>query len=321
MEEATSTKPPSKRKKAQEKIVLTPESTKPMKHRLRQTSFKELYDIVQCKQNQFAPKYLKHCKQYGIVYPKVNERERDHLNTCHSCQKIWPMYLFEQHYINKRPVDEVAESWLNLTESERVELLPKLVKADQKWLRDVMKTRSSSSFQIYVREKIDEDAAKYSRNGISERSTMFSKMWKSEPDEVKFRYKQLALKAKVDRTNELASLPTFKKKQVARARAESKRAFRECHPTRPMHAYLLFQQDEWKMEKLKANPMPYVEFIKQSAERWKLVSEERRQTYESRVEKQREVYFQKRNEMIKVFRDFKKKKPQIKETETDDEKE
>lgn len=283
-------------------------NTKPMRRRLKTTSHKELYDIVQLKQNQFAPKYLQHCKKFGIMYPAVNERERDHLCKCHNCQKTWPLYLFDQHYTMGKPIDEVTQAWQNLPERDREDMLPRLEKADRSWLKDMLKRRTPSSFQIFTRETIAADPKTFEGKGGSELSSHLSKIWREQSEETKYKYKQLALAEKVERANKISALPDFKKKQIALARAETKRVSRECHPSKPLHAYLMYQQDEWKREKRKPEPMPYAEFLKTIPEKWSKISEERRKAYDDRVAKNREIYFKTRNDISKNLKLAKQQK-------------
>lgn len=280
-----------------------PIDCKPMHRKLREVSYNDIYDMVQVKQDCYSKKYFNHCQRFGILYPSVGERERDHLNQCHSCQKTWPLYLFEQHYVNKRPIDDVTREWCDLPETIRVEMLTRLGKADRLWLRNMLKLRTPLGYQMFCKDVLTSNETIKSIKDIMTRARALGQLWRAQPIDVRQKYELQSHQAKIDRANELAALPDFKKRQIAAARSEHRRMTRGVHPTKPANAYMLFQSSEWAKEKEKPNHITYKDFVHVVAKMWRTsVTDEQKKYFIELAEKERNKYFVSRNECVKQMK-------------------
>lgn len=255
-------------------------ATAALKHRLRAKSTAEIYDAAEAKRTAFSRKYINHCRKFDIPYPVVGIRETEHLNACHLCQKTWPLFLYEQHYVCKHSMEDVTRAWCELPEFERIRLHQMLTQADRQWLRNAIKSRSASSFQLFAKDMLESNDEIKALKDIRARSARLSALWKAQTPEVIRSYDERAERAKTERINQLASLPAFKKKQVDRARREYRRVLRESHPPKPPNPYLLYQKEAWKNEVQKPHHLAYRDFVKLSSQRWKTeVTEEEKKPY------------------------------------------
>lgn len=273
-----------------------PTSTASLKHRLRAKSAAEIYTAAEAKRTAFNRKYINHCRRFNIPYPVVGVRETEHLNACHLCQKTWPLFLYEQHYVCKHPIEDVTRAWCDLPEFERMRLHQMLSQADRQWLKNAIKSRSASSFQLFAKDLLESNEEIKALKDIRVRSARLSALWKAQPPEVRHSYDQRAEQAKTERLNQLANLPAFKKKQVDRARREYRRVLRESHPPKPPNPYLLYQKDAWQHEVQKPHHLAYRDFVKLSSQRWKTeLTEEEKKPFVEAAQVCRANYFVRRD--------------------------
>lgn len=290
-------------------------STAPMKHRIKTKSASEIYDAAEARRNKFNRKYINHCRKFGIPYPSVGVRETEHLNDCHTCQRTWPLFVYEQHYVCQHPMEDVTRAWCDLPEFERARLYRMLLQADRQWLKAMVKSRTASSFQLFVKDILNSQEDVRALKNIRERSARLSALWKSQTPEVIRSYEERAERLKVDRINQLTNLPEFKKKQVERARREYRRVLRESHPPKPPNPYILYQQATWQEEARKPDHMSYRDFVKLASQRWKNeVTEEEKQPYVDAAKVQRANYFVRRDAAVARLKEVKQQKRNANQT-------
>lgn len=288
----------------------------PMKHRLQNKSDSEILTAVEARQHTFSRKYAQHCQKLGIPYPDVSLRETAHLDTCHTCQLTWPLFLYEQHYVCKHALTDVTRAWGDLPEYERVRLHKLLTQADRKWLKAMIKKRTASSFQLFAKDAVttQPDLMRQLKS-MKERSMRLAAWWKAQPPEVVQNYKERARQLKVTRANQMASMPEFKKKQVARVRRAYMKVMRESHPPKPPNPYMLFQKDQWQQESQKPSHMEYRDFVKVVAQRWRAdLTDEQKRPYVDAAQVQRTNYFVHRDAASARLKAAKQQKRHVQKT-------
>ncbi len=276
------------------------EGAKPqLPRRIQSKTPAQLYRSAEERRQRYNRKYINHCKKYGIPYPHVSVREAAHLNECHQCQQTWPLFLYEQHYVYKHPMEDVSRAWCDMPELERTRLHSIMARRDRAWLKSMIKTRTINAFQIYVRDIIHERPELRAIKPFKVRTNTLAKMWAEAPAEVRKAYEERASHAKIDRLNTLSNMPEFKKKQVILARKEYRRSLRATHPPKPPNAFLLFLRESWGAEKKKPSHMKYFDFQRQQGDTWKVMSEAQRKPYMERAAVQREAFLVRREEAQK----------------------
>jgi hypothetical protein len=171
------------------------------------------------------------------------------------------------------------------------------VAADRQWLKQMLKKRTASSFQLFVKDTPIEDI-----KDIRERSIELSKRWKALPSETRLAYEERSRQLKVQRDEILLNLPDFKKKQLDRARRECRKKHKQTHPPKPPNPYILYQQQLWKMEQEQPTCPAYNDFVKIAGQRWKMLSSEAKVPFIEASHRLRTTYFQRRDEAAERMR-------------------
>ena len=258
--------------------------------------------LVKGKRRSYC-KYMNYCKGLHIPFPneKFTRRELDHLEICVVCQQTWPLYLYQQHYEAKIPMDQVVREWLDLPEYERVLKHKTLQQADRAWMHSMVEERTMTGYNLFLKQKRDscEDLQKIT--DFAARTKILAKMWNEMGADEKQPYVNEAQKLKDERHALMENLPEFKRKQIQRERRRQLNLQKSQRPPRLANPFMRFLSDQWKKEKAKQAGVPGLQFtdVMQIASRaWKTeMKEEEKLPYKRQFQEAKKTYLIEKSRM------------------------
>lgn len=235
-------------------------------------------------------KYSVYCKKYQIPYPEVNFREKEHMDLCHICQELWPMYLFKHEHTLEQDMATVVKTWCELTEKERGLMLKDLRKEQTVWLKDMTRTRVPSGYQLFLKEKqVGDPALKALKFG--DRTTVIAGVWSGFSAEEKKTYSDRSDVLKAERKQEIEALPVFKRKLYDREKRRIRAEGKANRTSKPSNSFMLYLKERWNIEKSKSNNMlKYRDVMNVSAKEWETFTAEQKSTYRTEFLQSKEAY-------------------------------
>ena len=234
-------------------------------------------------------KYISYCKKHCIPYPEVGTREQEHLDLCHICQELWPLYLFRHSHTMKQPMPEIIKNWCMQTEKERAILLKHLRKEQTAWMKDMLRSRVPSGYQLFIREK---------RNGTDDLkalkfgdcTSLIAKLWATFTPEQKQVYNDRSMELRIQKKKEVAELPAYRKKVLDRERRKKKAELKTNRPSRPSNPFMLYLNERWKVEKEKNKELKYRDVMNVASKDWETMTELQKFDYRAKFLKSKEAY-------------------------------
>jgi len=261
------------------------------------------------RRKQVINKYLTYCRRYCIPYPQVGTREQEHFDLCYVCQELWPLYLFKYEYTLKQPMEEIVKNWCSQTEKERAVLLKKLRKEHTSWMKNMLRSRVSSGYQLFLREKrMETEELKGLKFGDC--TSLIAKLWATFTSEQKQSYNDRSKELRVQKKKEIAELPAYKKKLYDREKRLQKAKLKAKRPTRPSNPFMLYLNDRWKTEKEKNTDMKYRDMMTMASKEWDTLSETDKFEYRAKFLKSKQIYLTEK-EVMKKKEEEKKEKEKV----------
>lgn len=203
------------------------------------------------------------CKKNEIPFPEVNSREVEHIQTCLSCQMLWPLFYF--HHPLRCNFQTVCNEWSAMTEEMRKKKYQLLKKTDMSWLNRLTKKRVLSGYQEFVKSKNNQLDDTLS---FGQRVAVLSTWWKELSEEERRRFTTTSAENRRKYRDFIRSLPRFQKNKYKTQRS-ALRMKRNGGCKRPCNAFMLYLHDRWTDEKRRNPQSKYRQIMKQVAQEWK----------------------------------------------------
>jgi hypothetical protein len=228
------------------------------------------------------------CKKFGVSFPIVCSREKEHLSICVKCRETWPMYWYRECFVNNRDLVDVSNDWSNMTEATREDTHKHLRREHRKWITKMTKLHIPSGYQIFIRDR-QFTAEQKSTIDFKDRTQIVGKDWLGLSQEIRDLFTSRSSQLKQERIQLLKSLPRFKKLQYDHAKRRKKILDRQYRPERACNSFLLYMKDRWTDEQRKPGQCPsYRSVMTSTATEWKNMSVSDKRPYTARMEAQKE---------------------------------
>jgi hypothetical protein len=235
---------------------------------------------------QPATKNFDHiCRKLKIPPPQVPVREKDHMNGCGLCQQVWPLFYYEECVVKCAEFKEICQNWMNMTENTRKKLFCKLSMDEKKWMKSMIKGRSLTGYQLFLRESSHRQKE---TNPVSfgVRTKYLAEKWQQLSSTEKQTYNNLSSMKKKERLQFLQRLPKFKKVKL---KLEKKSYFaKRKRFGRPINVFMSYLKDRWNDEKRKSAGVKYRELMKIASREWSNLDPAVKDSYYKQFNQQKE---------------------------------
>jgi len=243
------------------------------------------------KRRKKTRKYATFCKKMDIPYPTVSRRESEHLDLCQTCQEAWPLFFYQQSCEMKLSFEDVVKAWMEIPESERQRKHKVLAKAEVAWLKNLVKTRPPTGYQIFLKEKRQGNHDLQKIN-FGDRTKIIAKLWGGLNEAEKKVYTDASVNLKKERRSFIEGLPSFKRKRYEAERKKFKNNLKSKRPPKPCNSFMLYLSDRWKAEKGKGTTLKYRDMMQLASHEWEnTLTEEDKVPYRRRFVEAKETYF------------------------------
>lgn len=229
-------------------------------------------------------KYVNQCRAYEVPYPNVTDREAEHLDMCQVCRETWPLFYYQQHHEMRRSFEEVSAAWMEMPETERRRKNKVLIKAENQWIRQLIKTRPPNGYQIFLKEQYRVQET-LQQSSFRDRNQHIAHLWKSLSPEITASYTRKAMALKEERSRFIACLPAFKRRRYESAKKKEKDNKKAKRPPKPRNTFMLYLTDRWAKARTKGTSLKYRDVMQLAANDWKtIVTEAEKQKYQAKFE-------------------------------------
>ena len=254
------------------------------------------------KRQKIRHKFQAYCKRMEIPYPQVNPREGEHFDTCKVCQETWPVFVFQQGFVQNKSMEDTTIQWVEMTETDRIKQHKLLLKEDAAWLKRIVQNRPPSGYQVYLKEKtqLSPDIKKIKE--FKERTKLIASLWADLTDDQKQPYVKESERAKLSKKEMMDTLPPFKRKQIERERRKQLKDVRKKRPPRPANAFMIYLSQRWQDELQKPNHMTRKDMIQIVSKDWKELSAEQKLPFKTQFIDRKTKYFVSKDKLTRQLK-------------------
>jgi hypothetical protein len=197
-------------------------------------------------------------QQYQL--PRLaSERETEHINTCHLCARLYPLWIFHQG----SPHD-----WVNLTEQKRRSMLPEWEQKHARFLKQFCKSKTHSAYQVFL--------AEHTRNQptpVKDLIPLLAPKWQLLSPTERLPYEQQAQAMAQKHHDTIASWAKPFQKELKLMHTQMKNKRRNPAKTN-RSPFIVWVQDRWREQKAFRND--YRAFLREMAQEWETSPERAR---------------------------------------------
>jgi hypothetical protein len=196
-----------------------------------------------------------HGKRNGIPLPDFGFREMEHMNGCDLCKAIW---------------------------------LKQLQKIEKTWLAEMLKKRTATAYQCFMKAEARElEASNSTPLSFEEKQTSICSKWRSLSAEQKQQYQEQAARLAEQKKQERAKLNKYQKRTLRKAQKLKKKES-GILPKRPLNSWMLFLGQCTQQSQNSGKTRAHI--IKEAKERRDMLTNEERKAFEKLASSQEKKY-------------------------------
>lgn len=193
----------------------------------------------------------------------ISKRENEHLKTCDTCARAWPLFLHIQVSVFRNSPAQTAQEWMKLSERNRDLVFDRLKREETRWIRNAERHRSPSPYNMFVKSQSSKSFPTIM--SFAEKIKALASKWNRMTPDEKLPFQQQSNEKKKTQKSVIKALPSSTKRKLSELRKRNRSTKRK----RPNNSFMLYLQDRWQDEKRKPDHVGYKTIMKQASEDWK----------------------------------------------------
>lgn len=233
-----------------------------------------------CRRRTYRSEFERWCVKNEVPCPiSLSAREMNHLESCEACRTLWLSFVYRRHFLEQQSEYKYVVEWERLAEPQRMSLLPELAQKDQDFIKNVIKKKHVTGFQLFLKEQGGQAEVKEGKDTQEHfrcLSSQASQAWRELTAEQQQIYVEQAKQKNAEPKVFIQNLPRFMKEKVKEYKQESALLHKEKETRRKPNAFMNHLTERWQQVK-SSGKITYQELLQQVTQEWRANQKKRKE--------------------------------------------